>query len=305
MSTSVSSSCTVPQIMARDAAEGADEGSVPRPGVVLGVRRGPFPGRLDADLLQRYAAATKDPSPQVQAGTAAAPVAIVTQIWDAQHASRPDLVSEYVQRTATGGVHGEHDVVLHRPIVPGEPLRIWVEGHGARPAGRNSLITVHYVALDAADVVVAEQWWTTVYLGTTCDPSGEPPPEHAFPDDARERPIGTYRVGVDADMARHYAEVSGDWSAHHFDLAAARQSGFDRLFLHGLCTMALCAQGVAQLVAGGDPERVRRVAVRFATPTFIGEELEVHVYDAGPLGCAFEAVSAGATVIAHGRAELR
>ena len=142
------------------------------PGVVLGVRRGPFDGRLDADLLQRYAAATKDPSPQVQAGTAAAPVAIVTQIWDAQHASRPDLVSEFVQRTATSGVHGEHDVVLHRPIRPGEPLRIWAEAHGSRPAGRNSLVTVRYVALDTDDAVVAEQWWTTVYLGTTCDPVG-------------------------------------------------------------------------------------------------------------------------------------
>ena len=130
-------------------------------------------------------------------------------------------------------------------------------------------------------------------------------PRGRVPDDARARLIGTYRVDVDADMARQYAEVSGDWSAHHFDLAAARQSGFDRLFLHGLCTMALCAQGVVQLVADGDPERVRRVAVRFATPTFLGDELQVRVYDAGPLGCAFEADSGGATVITHGRAELR
>ena len=156
--------------------------------------------------------------------------------------------------------------MLHRPIRPGEPLRIWAEAHGSRPAGRNSLVTVRYVALDAGDVVVAEQWWTTVYLGTTCDPVGEPPPEDEFPDDARERPIGTYRVDVDVDMARRYAEVSGDWSGHHFDIAAARRSGFERLFLHGLCTMALCAQGVVQLVADGDPERIRHVAVSFATP---------------------------------------
>jgi acyl dehydratase len=204
-----------------------------------------------------------------------------------------------------GGVHGEHDVVLHRPIVPGEPLRIWVEGQGARPAGRNSLVTLRYTMLDADDALVAEQWWTTVFLGVTCDPTGDPAPEHAFPDDARERPIGTYRVEVDPDMARRYAEVSGDWSAHHFDLDAARVSGFDRLFLHGLCTMALCAQGVVELAAGGDPERVRRVAVRFATPTFLGERLDVRLYDAGAPGIAFEADSAGATVITNGRAELR
>ena len=57
------------------------------PGVVVGERVGPFPGRLDADLVRRYAHATKDPNPPVQAGTAVPPVALVTQIWDAQQAA--------------------------------------------------------------------------------------------------------------------------------------------------------------------------------------------------------------------------
>jgi acyl dehydratase len=275
------------------------------PGVIVGERRGPFAGCLDVDFVQRYAAATRDPSAVVQAGTAVPPVAVVTQIWDAQNAGRDAAVPAKLREQMKGGVHGEHDVVLHRPIVPGEPLRVWVEGQGARPAGRNSLVTLRYTMLDGDDALVAEQWWTTVFLGVTCDPTGEPAPEHAFPETARERPIGTYTVDVDLDMARRYAEVSGDWSAHHFDLDAARVSGFDRLFLHGLCTMALCAQGVVELAAGGDPERVRRVAVRFATPTFLGERLDVRLYDAGSPGVAFEADSAGATVVTHGRAELR
>ena len=78
-------------------------------------------------------------------------------------------------------------------------------------------------------------------------------------------------------MARRYAAVSGDWSAHHFDAAAARRSGSERPFLHGLCTMALSAQGVVSLVADGDPTTVRRIAVRFASPSFVGEDVELHV----------------------------
>lgn len=266
---------------------------------------GPFEACLDAESLRRYAAATNDPSPAVRAGAVVPPLAIVTQIWDAQNAARATLIADDVQRSATGGVHGEHDVVVHRPIVPGERLRIWVAQHGTRPAGRNALVTLRYAALDAHDAVVAEQWWTTVYLGTTCDASGDAAPEHAFPDDARARPIGSYSVEVDDDMARRYAEVSGDWSDHHFDVDAARRSGFDRVFLHGLCTMALCAQGVTEVVADGDPRRIRRVAVRFSTPAFLGERLDVRLYDAGPLGIAFEADAGGARVVTHGRAELR
>jgi len=278
---------------------------VTAPGVLLGVRRGPFDGRVDAGLVQRYAAATRDPSVPAQRGAAVPPLAIVTQIWDAQEDGRAALVPDEVFGRATGGVHGEHDIVLHRPIRPGEPLRIWVEGHGARPAGRNVLATLRYSAYDRDAALVAEQWWTMVLLGSTCAPVGTPPPEHTFPDDARDRAIGTYDVVIDDDMARRYAEVSGDWSPHHFDLAAAHQSGYDRVFLHGLCTMALCAQGVVQLVADGDVERVRRIAVRFAAPAFVGEPLHVRAYDAGPLGCAFEADCVNTTVITHGRAELR
>jgi acyl dehydratase len=228
------------------------------------------------------------------------PLAVVTQLWDAENAGRAALVPAELKDAATGGVHGEHDVVVHRRTVPGEPLNTWVAMHGTRPAGRNSLVTLRYVTRDAGDAVVAEQWWTTVWLGTTCDPTGEPPPDHAFPDGARERPVGEYRFDVDGDMARRYAEVSGDWSPHHFDLEAANRTGFDRLFLHGLCTMTLCAQAVA----GDHPDRLRRVAVRFASPTFLGEELAVRVYDAGDLGYAFEAECAGALVITNGRAEF-
>ena len=69
--------------------------------------------------------------------------------------------------------------------------------------------------------------------------------------------------------------------------------------------MAVCAQGVVAEVAGGDPDRVRRVAVRFASPVPLGETLRVRLYGTGP-GCfGFEADCAGATVITHGLAELR
>jgi acyl dehydratase len=275
------------------------------PGVVLGTWAGPFDACLDAAHLRDYAQATKDPSRRVQAGEAAGAGAIVTTIWKAQEGGRAAAVPAEFQRASKGGVHGEHEFVLHRPVVPGEPLGIWVEGYGARPAGRHSAVTLHYVTRDGAGHVIAEQWWTTVFFGVTCEQQGRPAPEHAFPEGARGRQVGTWDVDVDEEMARRYAEVSGDWTAHHFDVAAARQSGFDRTFLHGLCTIGLCAQGVAALVAGGDPERVRRIAVRFATPTFLGEQLHVRVYDAGPLGYAFEADSQGASVITHGRAELR
>ncbi len=246
-------------------------------GVILGQRVGPFEACVDTEFLQRYADATSDTSPLARAGQSVPPTALVTQIWEAQNAGRTALVPDELQHSATGGVHGEHDIVIHRPILPGERLRTWVEGHGARPAGRNCLVTLRYTTVDAAGDLVAEQWWTTVYLGTSCEPIGDPTPDHAFADDARNRPLGAFVKQVDEHMATRYAGVSGDWSPHHFDTAAARRSGVDRVFLHGLCTMALCSQAVTDVVADGDAVSCApsSSALRFADFSRRGSHREV------------------------------
>lgn len=274
------------------------------PAVRLGLRHGPFRTCLDEEFLRRFASATSDPSPLVRSGEIVSPVALATAIWDMQEAGRRAVVSEALQRSARTGVHGEHDVLLHRPVAPGEPLEVWIEACGARPAGRNAVVTLRYSAFDADGRLVAEQWWSTVYVAVTCEAVGVPPPDHAFPSDARARRMGSFRLTVDPDMARRYAAASGDWSAHHFDAEAARRAGYHRPFLHGVCTMALCAQGVTAVAADGDQRRLRRFAVRFTAPVFLGEDVEVDVYRIDGSCVAFEARSAGATVISHGRAEL-
>ena len=275
------------------------------PGVVLGQRHGPFDGCIDDALVARYASATGDPNERVRQGIAAPPAAIVTQIWEAQEASRDRLVTGHVREGATGGVHGEHDIILHRPIRIGERLHTWVDAFGSRPAGRHSLVVLRYTTLDDQGELVAEQLWATMYFGVACDATGAAAPEHGFSDAVRERPLGSYALYLDDGMPTRYAEASGDWSAHHFDLDAARASGFDRVFLHGLCTLAIAAQGIVSTQAGGDPERVRRLAVRFSSPAFIGEELSVQFYDAGPATIAFEASQGARVVLSQGRVELR
>jgi acyl dehydratase len=277
--------------------------SAPGPGVILGPRIGPFESRLDTELLGHFADAIKDRDRDEGAVDPVPPLSVVTQLWEAQGAGRLQLVPAWLQEAATGGVHGEHDVVVRRPLVHDQPLSTWVEGFGARPAGRNAAVTLHYLTFDEAGELVAEQWWTTIWLGVTCESAGNPPPGHAFPAAARSQLVGRWHEHVDPGMAQHYAVASGDWSAHHFDVDAARRSGSDRVFLHGMCTMALCARGAAEIL-GSPPSRLRRVAVRFANPMPLGDRLDLRLFDPGDDGYAFEAECAGVDVVAHGRVEL-
>jgi len=114
---------------------------------------------------------------------------------------------------------------------------------------------------------------------------------------------------VDADQTWRYATASGDDNRIHTDDAFARAVGLPGIILHGLCTMAMCSRGVIEAVAGGDPTRLARLAVRFSKPVLPGSDLVTTIYPTGvPLdgtSFAFEASSREERVIRDGRAELR
>jgi acyl dehydratase len=268
-------------------------------------RHGPFPGRLERDRVAAYAAATGDETASVLAGEAVPAIFPVILAFDAQSAANGDL-PRAAWRQAHGAVHGEHDIVLHRPLALGESLDTWSQISAVRTVPAGTRVVLHIQQCDADGTVVVEQWWTTVLLGLhTMADMGSPPAEHRFLNSSHEVPAGFVVHHLDEQLAHRYAEVSGDWSAHHFDIAAARASGFDFLFTHGLCTMAICAHRVLGIVGVDDPGRVARVAVRFASPTPLGADLAVNAYRIGERSFAFEARCRGVTTIRHGRLELR
>ena len=277
----------------------------------VGARHGPFSGRLDPERIASYATATNDETPAVRDGVAVPVTFPVILVFDAQEAANRDVLAVVLEH-ARGGVHGEHDIVLHRPLVPGEAIETWSELSAVRTTRAGARVVLHLHQYDERGALVAEQWWTTLFLGTdVLADVGPEPPGHTFPDAARRHPVGSATQWVGHDVAHRYAEVSGDWSPHHFDAEAARAAGFDDVFAHGLCTMAMATQSTVQLVADSDPRRVRRVAVRFASPMPLGADLTVDVFAAGLGSYAFEASCrrpdgrASATVITHGRIELR
>ncbi|MFZ0250393.1 MAG: MaoC/PaaZ C-terminal domain-containing protein [Acidimicrobiales bacterium] len=270
-----------------------------------GDRAGPYELVLDAGMGAALALATGDSNQRYVEGTALPPTLLATQAYRAQFAAMLELVPEPVFAAARSGVHGQHDLLLHRPVVPGEKLCTVVETHSARAAGDNLRITFLHITTDSNAQLVAEQWWTTVLLGTTANSAGPGLPDYAIAEVDRRSLMAEEVVPVDLEMARRYADVSGDFSDHHFDVEAARRSGYESPFLHGLCTMALCARVVVENMCGGEPSRLRRLAVRFASPAFLDRDLTVRIHPRGEGRCAFEATSGGDTAIRNGFAEVR
>jgi hypothetical protein len=216
-------------------------------------RHGPFPGRLESERIAAYAAATGDETTAVLAGKAVPAVFPVILAFGAQQAANGDVPAA-AWRQARGGVHGEHDIVLHRRLIPNESLDTWSQISAVRTTRVGTQVVLHIEQFDARGQLAVEQRWTTVLLGLhSMADLGSMPQSHRLPDSARNNLIGSVTQHLDQKVAHRYAEVSGDWSAHHFDIEAARASGFDFVFTHGLCTMAICTHRALGLAGVADP----------------------------------------------------
>jgi acyl dehydratase len=268
-------------------------------------RHGPFPGRLEPEGISAYAEATGDDTASVLAGLSVPAIYPVILVFGAVESARADVPAEAWNR-ARGGVHGGHDVVAHRPLEPGESLTTWSQISAMRTSRAGTRVTVHLEQIDSEGRLAVEQWWTMVLLGLDgLADLGSTPAEHRFPDAARANPLGSATHHIDDQTAHRYAEVSGDWSDHHFDIEVARAAGFDFVFAHGLATMAICTHRLLGLLGVDDPGKVARVAVRFASPTPLDCDLTVNAYCIDHRSFAFEATADDVTTITHGRLELR
>ena len=241
---------------------------------------------IDPERARAYATATNDPNPKYADGTYAPPVFGVVPTWGAMGLAVADVVPGEALMMI---VHGEQDMHFHQPLVPGTKLTTTATAHSVRVGGSGTRYTIQVDSKDDAGEPVLTEYVTMFIRGMSDGESGGPDkPSHEV-DLASATEVGTFSV--------------------HVDDAFAKQVGLPGIIAHGLCTMAMCSQAVVQLVADGDPRRIKRLAVRFASNVFPGSDVETTVYavapdEAGNVTYAFEATSNGATVIKNGLAEV-
>jgi acyl dehydratase len=269
----------------------------------LGTRYDARTATIDPDRARAYAAATNDANPAYASGAYAPPVFAVVPTWDAMMVALHDMIPAADQ---VAMLHAEQDMHFLRPLVPGRTLVTSAEASSLRGSRMGTRFTMRVASVDGEDgEPVVEQFATMLIRGIEpADDAGSPPPSHAFPPEAKSAKVAEVSTVIDPDQARRYAAASGDANPIHVDDEAARAVGLPGVILHGMCTMALCAKAVVDSVGGGDPTRLRRLAVRFYRPVFPGNDLVTSLYRVGPGVFAFEASSAGKVVVRDGRAEL-
>jgi fatty acid synthase len=126
------------------------------------------------------------------------------------------------------------------------------------------------------------------------------------PDDrvTKDRPAhryGAITVRAPESMDR-FATISGDLNPIHRSELVARLVGFEGPIVHGAWTSAIAQRCTAELVAGGDAERISHWKAQFLAPVLPGESLDIVVTRTGVVdgsvlaGVAVSTSRAGATI---------
>jgi acyl dehydratase len=268
-----------------------------------------FEARVDEDAAAAFALAANDRNPRYQHGTAVPPLYTAALVLPAQVAAQTIGLGHEAVSGWRLSVHGQHDVVFHRPVRPGAALRYWGQTYSARQTKGGVLVAQRISVADTDGDLLVEHLWSNFYAGgSIATEYGPPLPDHTFPEHWRDQPSGSRTVPVDRDQAYRYAGVSGDHAGHAIDDEIARSEGYPGKILQGMCTFGLASGAVVDVVAEGDPDRIARLAVRFSAPARPGRDLVVRTFAGPSTGnrrtYAFEAEQDGVLVLRHGRVDV-
>ena len=119
--------------------------------------------------------------------------------------------------------------------------------------------------------------WITYYVGAGGF-GGDPGPKSVIvtpPEDKEPDLSISYKV---SDNQAALYRLNGDLNPLHLDPEFARQGGFDRPILHGLCTYGFTVRAIVNSVLKGEVERFKGLRARFSDVVYPGDTLTTHCW---------------------------
>jgi len=278
----------------------ADGFALRLPATLLGAAVGPRTQAIDARWLMAYAAGLDETDPryfdtEAASGPLAHPLFAVCYEWPLAVELRETVIGDVI---APFSVHATHDLVIQRPPRAGDVLTTTARVVEVRPVKAGSLVVVKLETVDARGAPVTTTRYGSIYRGVGCDDGGGHAPTPGEP------PGGVgweERVDVEAGLAHVYTECARIWNPIHTDIAVARAAGLPGLILHGTATLALAVSRAVGRELGGDPTRVRGVAVRLTGMVPLPSTFTVRGRGGSHAGVHFDAVdAAGRPVLDRG-----
>jgi acyl dehydratase len=232
----------------------------------------PIPVTLEG--TRRFAEATNDLNPDYLEGRLAPPLYALVPVLKTMVAAKNAVTRAFA-------FHGEHDLVIERPIEPGMTLAVVATVIGVRQRSAGVATVVRIETRSGGELLNEQRFTSFVAGGRVPAEAGEAAPAHvpAPPSGA----VTEVTMPLDPDQTRRFAEAADDWDAYTLDEEVARSMGFPTIIVHGTCTMAFAAKAIVDEHCGGDSRRLERFAARLTRPLLLvrGQTLTTRMWAAG------------------------
>jgi acyl dehydratase len=257
---------------------------------------------ITAEQIEAYAAASRDDNPRHRADhddQVASPIFPVVPGF--AEMGRVTTDPELNVENPLMIVHGEEEIVYHRPMKPGMTLTLTPSLESVEDKGKGATYVAKITA-EAGGELVNEQYATIFVRGAG---SGEERPKAQRPaPPTRGDEIASFIKHVDEGMPPEYAEASGDHNPIHLDPSVATAVGLPGVINHGLGTLSLVSGGLVEHLAAGDPTRLRRLEVRFTDMVIPGSDLGTMVWESDGDSFLFETTRPDGAVVMTGSLEV-
>jgi len=231
-----------------------------------------------------YAASVGDTNPRylddtLAEGVVAPPLFAVAVTWPITERIQEQLKGAVPLEVIPTMVHAAEHLVFHRPIRPGDRLRVRGRVAAVLPSSAGTRLVLRLDATDeGGDPVFTEYGWA-LFRGVGC--SGAARGEENVPVLPRWEEPGSAIWDVEITIPRHAAHVYDGCTnivfPIHTSVAFARRVGLPDIILQGTATLATAAREILNREAQGTPERLREIACRFTDMVIPGTPVRVQL----------------------------
>jgi acyl dehydratase len=202
----------------------------------------------------------------------------------------PIFMQDFVSRAGVDLrylLHGEHRLVLHKPIPPKGTVFsdfVWEAVYDKGDTG--AVIQVSCVTRDGKGEALFEN--RALFLDRSAghfEGDRGPKAQRKAPAIVGE-PLFRKTVATSPQQAALY-RLSGDRNPLHIEPDFARQAGFKRPILHGLCTFGIACRSVLASLCGNEPTRLKNFGARFVGVVYPGDSLTTEGWTSDTPGTFF------------------
>ncbi|MFQ5665175.1 MAG: MaoC/PaaZ C-terminal domain-containing protein [Candidatus Binatia bacterium] len=201
-------------------------------------------------------------------------------------------------------LHGEQSITLHREIPPEAKVRVTGRVSEVWDKGKAAVIGSEGLVEDDQGPLLTAK--ATLFIRGAGGFGGERGPSsqgvNVPPDRAPDQIVEDVTRPEQGAIYR----LSGDRNPIHIDPDFAKMAGFEKPFMHGLCTYGFAGRAILHSLCGGDPARFLHFEARFADQVYFGDTIVTKMWKTGDGEAIVQAeTQKGNVVLSQARATYR